>query len=138
MATRKNWMEEVSECPEIKDKQELYRSGFSGKIKAGFSYSGKGINLTDEEIRVMCAVICDGSFDSSVEFKTNSHSYRYCRFHIKKERKKERIRKLFLDAKIDFKEHNSIVKGYTDFYIKAPMRTKIFDEFWYHCTNKQL
>ena len=123
---------------DIKDKQELYRSGFSGKIKAGFNYSGNGINLSDEEIRVMCAVICDGSFDSSVELKTNSHSYRYCRFHIKKDRKKERIRKLFSDAKIEFKEHNSIMKGYTDFYIKAPMRTKMFDEFWYHCTNKQL
>ncbi len=129
---------ESCKIKEIKEKQELYRSGFSGKIKTGFSYSGKGINLSNEEIRVMCAVICDGSFDSSVEFKTNSHSYRYCRFHIKKDRKKERIRKLFSDAKIEFKEHNSVAKGYTDFYIKAPMRTKVFDEFWYHCTNKQL
>ena len=41
------------------------KSGFTGKFLSAFSYNeGVGIDLTDEEIRVMCAVISDGSFSS--------------------------------------------------------------------------
>lgn len=105
-------------------------SGFGGKMFTSFAYDGKGINLSDSEIKIMCAVVCDGSF------------YRYenskrCRFHIKKERKKDRLRELFNEAAINYIEKKSAAEGYTDFYITAPIRTKVFTKEWYQCTQHQ-
>lgn len=115
---------------DIIDRQKS--NGWTGQFAATFEYSGVGIALTDEQIRVMCAVICDGSFYSRVP---NSKK---CRFHIKKDRKKERLRKLFADAGIEYNESPSAAEGYTDLYIEAPIRTKIFDDMWYQCSLHQL
>lgn len=115
---------------DIIDKQK--GNGWTGQFATSFSYSGIGINLTDEQIRVMCAVICDGSFHSRA---LNSNR---CRFHIKKDRKKERLRKLFDEAGIEYTEVQSAAEGYKDFYIQAPIRTKIFDGMWYQCNSHQL
>ena len=111
-------------------------SGFNGHFITSFKYGGKGIDLTDEQIRVMCAVIADGSFYSVSQ--PHQPSYQTCRFHIKKERKKERLRLLFKEANIEYREVQSAVKDYTDFYIKAPRREKEFTNYWYDCTNEQL
>ena len=118
---------------EIIDKQS--RNGWHGKFATTFSYGGEGINLTDIEIRIMCAVICDGSFYSQAT--KNWNSFKTCRFHIKKERKKERLRFLFQQAKIKWREIDSAATGYTDLYIEAPMRVKEFTPEWYQCTKHQ-
>lgn len=115
---------------DIIDKQK--GNGWTGKFATTFEYNGTGIDLTDEQIRVMCAVICDGSFHSRIP---NSKK---CRFHIKKDRKKERLRKLFSEANIEHTEVQSAAEGYIDFYIEAPIRTKIFDDMWYQCNSHQL
>lgn len=120
---------------EIMDMHDNNLHGFSGKFYTTFHYNGNGIGMTDEAIRVMCAVICDGSFDSK---STKAQSgYMRCSFNIKKERKKERLRKLFCDANILWKEKDS-TSGYTKFYIHAPRREKTFGSFWYNCSNHQL
>lgn len=119
---------------EIIDKQS--QNGWHGKFATTFSYEGKGINLSDIEIRIMCAVICDGSFYSQAT--ENWSSFKTCRFHIKKGRKKERLRFLFQQAKIEWREVNSTAIGYTDLYIEAPMRIKEFTSEWYQCTRHQL
>lgn len=118
---------------EIIDKQS--QNGWHGKFATTFSYGGKGINLTDIEIRIMCAIICDGSFYSQAT--ENWNSFKTCRFHIKKERKKERLRFLFQQAKIKWREIESAATGYTDLYIEAPMRVKEFTPEWYQCTKHQ-
>nr|DAG36881.1 MAG TPA: ATP dependent DNA helicase [Caudoviricetes sp.] len=110
--------------------------GFHGKFMTTFKYDGQGIDLTDDEIRIMCAVIANGSFYSIA--KPHQPSYHTCRFHIKKERKKERLRLLFDSAKIKYKEISSKNEGYTDFYIIPPRREKEFTSYWYNCTNEQL
>ena len=53
---------------------ETSKLGFGGKFLTTFSYNGEGIELTNEEIRIMCAVICDGSFDKNTS---------YCRINLK-------------------------------------------------------
>lgn len=106
-------------------------NGWEGRFKTTFNYGGKGISLTDAEIKVMCAVICDGNFPQK---RTNN----YCRFHIKKDRKKERLRKIFTEANIKWTEAISAAEGYTDFYIYAPRQEKEFTEYWYNCNNRQL
>lgn len=115
---------------DIIDKQK--GNGWKGQFTTTFGYSGIGIALTDEQIRVMCAVICDGSFYS------RAPTSKRCRFHIKKERKKERLRELFTEANIEYTEVQSAAEGYVDFYIDAPIRTKIFDDVWYQCNLNQL
>lgn len=115
---------------DIIDKQK--GNGWTGQFATTFNYSGAGIDLTDEQIRIMCAVICDGSFYNNVP------ASKRCRFHIKKDRKKERLRDLFEKANLEYDEVQSAAEGYKDFYIEAPIRTKIFDSIWYHCSFHQL
>lgn len=129
---------ELKECTilDIKNLQENTKSGFRGKFITTFNYGGCGIDLTDAEIKIMCAVICDGSFYNKAT--ENQNSYRACRFHIKKDRKKVRLRELFTEANIEWREKESAKEGYTDFYIQAPRREKEFTEYWYNCSNEQL
>ena len=117
---------------DIITKQLNPRSGWTGKFETSFSYSGEGIKLTDSEIKVMCAVICDGSF---ITDRPNSN---YCRFHIKKDRKKTKLREVFTEACVEWREAESATEGYTDFYINAPIRTKEFGKEWYSCSKHQL
>lgn len=106
-------------------------NGVRDKFITTFKYNGKGIDLTDAQIKVMCAVICDGSFNKD-------RNDNYCRFHIKKDRKKIELRKIFNEANIDYKEHESAAEGFSDFYIKAPRREKEFTSYWYNCNAHQL
>lgn len=116
---------------EIVENQTDKSKSWNGTFKTTFGWVGQGIDLTDAQIRTMCAVICDGSF-------YKSSSLYSCRFHIKKERKKERLRELFSEANIPWRETQSVAMGYTDFYIQAPIRTKVFDSYWYQCSLHQL
>lgn len=100
--------------------------GFHAKVETAFEYSGKGIDLTENEIRLMCAVIADGSFRPKLKL---------CIINVKKERKKERLRTLL--EGIPYKEYKKS-NGYSDFRFYAPRREKEFTEFWYGCNQKQL
>lgn len=115
----------------LKNNHESNKRGFRGKFITSFKYNGKGINLTDNEIKIMCAVICDGTF-------TPGRNTTLCRFHIKKDRKKEALRNLFIKSEIEWREKESVAKGYTDFYIYAPRKEKEFLPYWYNCTQHQL
>lgn len=100
--------------------------GFYGRVETAFEYDGGGIDLSDGEIRLMCAVIADGTF---------SNANRLCRVNVKKERKKERMRELLAGCK--FKEYKKS-NGYSCFSFYSPRREKIFSEYWYGCSNRQL
>lgn len=111
-------------------------SGWRGRFETVFRYEGKGIDLSDAQIRLMCAIIADGSFYSNATIKRDS--WNTCRFHIKKEQKKQRLRYLFKLNNLEWKETASQSIGYTDFYITAPRREKKYENYWYNCTNHQL
>lgn len=121
---------------EVMKNHEQNICGFNGNFITSFRYGSKGIDLTDIQIRIMCAVIADGSFYSVA--KPHQSSYQTCRFHVKKECKKERLKALFNEAQIEYREVQSANEGYTDFYIQAPRREKEFTDYWYNCTNEQL
>lgn len=105
------------------------KQGFCGKILTTFEYSGSGMDLTECEIRIMCAVICDGYLP-----KMNKNKVA---INLKKKRKIERLRKLLALAQLDYAEYK-ISNGYSRFVFIPPIRTKLFSEKWYQCTNKQL
>ena len=71
------------------------KQGFSGKIIAGFIYNGEGIGLSDDQIRLMVAVIADGCFKSA----TNR-----CVINVKKQRKKERIEALLKATNLEYRK----------------------------------
>lgn len=123
----------------LADIMELHKknkSGFKGTFRTTFDYSGSGIDFTDAEIRLMCAVFADGSFYQNSQPHRNS--WNTCRFHIKKERKKARLKELFKECNLEYREKPSAAKGYTDFYIQAPKREKEFLSYWYNCSRHQM
>lgn len=121
---------------EFVDKIKAHPGSSIGFSPCGFNYNGEGVNLSNAEIKLMCAVICDGSF--SAEAKPNQHSYYTCRFHIKKDRKKKKLTEIFDECKLSYRRVESATPGYTDFYVQAPLREKIFGKEWYNCTKEQL
>lgn len=129
----KTTKKDLQECS-MKKMRELHNNsiqGFGGKFITTFDYEGNGINLTKEEIRVMCAVICDGSFSKSTATTR-------CKFHLKKERKQKRLRQLFKDANIEWKETIDEKSHSIHFYANVPRREKEFTSYWYNCNKIQL
>ena len=125
---------------EIRKMHESSKQGFSGRFYRTFRYDGHGIGLTDAEIELMCAVICDGSFyyDNRDGDYSNRPSNDTCRFHIKKDRKKANLRSIFKECGLEYREVKSANDGYTDFYVTPPRHEKYFSDFWYGCSNRQL
>lgn len=122
----------LAELPfhEVKRRHQANAAGFNGRFITTFNYSGDGIALTDDEIRVMVMVIADGHFPKSDKIKK-------CRINVKKERKKERLEILLHNANIDFTKQ---VKddGYNTYHFISPIKAKVFDSYWYNCNSKQL
>ncbi len=102
--------------------------GFGGKFITTFDYQGEGINLTNEEIKVMIAVIADGSF---------YNNDKECHINIKKQRKKERLELLLKEANIPYKSYTSDI-GYNRYKFIAPLQQKEFEAYWYNCNKQQL
>ena len=127
---------------DIVKRQRKSKPNWNNRFQTSFCYNGKGIDLTDSQIKLMCAVICDGSFyyDGRVDKEKykNRPSNNICRFHIKKERKKEKLRELFKECNLEYREKPSACKEYTDFYIVAPRHEKEFTSYWYNCNHHQL
>ena len=114
---------------------ENSRKGFSGKFYTTFSYNeGVGIDLSDIEIRLMCAIICEGSF--SVNFRDKN----IVRINIKKQRKKERLEMLLKQSGIPFRkeQYNPKDLQYNTYLFHAPRKEKEFLDYWYKCNAKQL
>lgn len=103
--------------------------GFSGKFITTFKYNGEGIDLSNEEIKLMMAVICDGHFASNTNL---------CRINLKKQRKKDKLEKILNDLGINYKKTISSTEGYHVYSFISPRREKFFSEYWYKCSKEQL
>ena len=118
-------------CTELKERHNLTKSGFSGRFITNFKYGGTGINLTDDEIRLMIAVHADGNF------ATNTN---WCRISLKKERKIKRLKEILhrLGKSYEEKICTGSEEGYTKIFFYAPRREKLYTKDWYNCTNHQM
>lgn len=110
------------------------QKGFTGKFITTFSRFGTGIDLTDDEIRLMVAVFADGTF---VKSNCSDLRYKQCRFHIKKKRKKERLVSIIKNLGLDYKVVQSSADGYHNYYVSVPIRCKHFPKDWYNATKNQ-
>ena len=127
---------EIVDWYKDKDKGHKYRFSYNGSIPTVFEYSGDGLPYDDITLRLFVASVCDGSYYYNVS--ENADTYTKCRFHIKKEHKKERLRRLFAKSSYEHNEVESANNGYTDFYITLPLRVKEFEGWWYSANNAQL
>ena len=98
------------------------------RIVTTFKVDREGIGLSDADIKVMCAVICDGSFTRN----TNR-----CYLNLKKVKKVRMLKHLLEEAGIEY-DVTAKLNGYTLIKFYAPLRKKEFDEYWYGCSQDQL
>lgn len=119
---------------DLMEQHESTEKGFPGKLYTTFKYSGKGIDLSDAEIRVMCAVICDGSFIHAYADKSLTV------IRLKKQRKIDRLEKLLHDAHIEYRKEQYCPKDRSiyNYIFKAPRVEKEFGDYWYGCNAHQL
>ena len=123
---RKNLKIHKKSFQEIYEQHEKSKHGFNGKIKTAFKYTeGKGINLTDDEIRLMLVVSADGTLDRGS-----------CVVSLKKERKICYLELLL--TKMLYNYTKTYSSGYTRFRFKPPIYTKEFPSEWYNMTLEQL
>ena len=120
---------------EIRKAQENNIGGFQGRFITTFKYSGQGIDLSDEEIRLMVATFADGSFYYK---QCHDQTYHKARFHIKKDRKKQRLIELAKQCGCEYYTVDSATEHYTDIYVQVPFRCKHFPTDWYNCNSHQL
>lgn len=110
-------------------------SGFMGKFYTTFRYEqGDGIELNEWEIRLMCAIICDGHFQNNFKDKN------VVRINIKKKRKKQRLERLLDMAHIEYRkeQYNPKDAEYNTYFFHAPRKENEFSSYWYSCTAEQL
>ena len=122
----------IKKCSDLIEMHYGNQHGFSGRFITTFKYDGKGIDLTDDQIRLMVAVIADGSL-------MIGNSNFTCRFHVRKDRKKKRLIELFKLNNLKWREADSAAEGFSDFYVNPPRLEKEFTaEYWYNCSYEQL
>lgn len=133
--THKDGVKVISDRPKeisAKEMAALQNNGhFYGKFKTDFKYSGKGIDLSNNQIRLMLAVICDGTFDYSNEKLTR------CYINLKKDRKKIELENILIACSLEYSK-NERDDGYTRYSFTAPRREKFFSSYWYDCSSEQL
>lgn len=99
------------------------KNGFNGNIPKTFNYSGKGISLSEDVIRLMVCVFADGNFP-------NKNSTQ-CYVGLSKKRKIKRIKMLLDRCGIEYR-----VKG-KFFVFYAPMNCKHYPKEWYDMSRDQ-
>lgn len=105
--------------------------GFNQTFPTCFDYSGPGINLTDEQIKLMLAVMADGSFVKGCGTSR-------CIIHIKKPEKQAELRSILDSCGIHYNWYVRKSGGYVDAAFLAPRKEKVFSEYWYSCNKHQL
>ncbi len=99
------------------------KDGFNGSVPKVFRYSGNGIDLDENTIRLMVCIFADGSFPNKKS--------KQCYVGLKKSRKINRITMLLERCNIEYR----VVNG---FYIfDAPMNCKHYPKEWYNMNREQ-
>ena len=101
---------------------------FQGRFLTTFNYGGSGIDMDEWHIRLMVAAMADS---------TMLGNGTYCRFNLKKERKKERLIWLLKKCNEPYTRTDK-PDGYSQILTHVPRREKIFTKYWYNCSTEQL
>lgn len=116
---------------EFKAKHLSNTKGHTSKLPFNFNFpkTTKSVDLTDDELRLFVAYVADGTMKPETRTKLNS----LARVRVKKEYKKEQMRKLLQSVygSVDERVTESEPE-YSRFYFKLPMewREKSFQKLW--------
>ena len=111
--------------------------GWTGKIKTSFKYSGKGLDLTEGELRLQIAVQADGRV-----VKEGANNYTQMRFA--KKRKYDRLKWILDTWNLPYKDNgrkdsDRYLTGESFEIIVYPKYAdKVFDAKYYQATQEQL
>ena len=116
---------------EIMNVHNSCKYGFQRKFKKRFIYCGKGISLTDDQIRLSIAIFADGCFYSDTSKKVM--------ISVTKQRKRDRLINILNRANIDYSERIDN-DGYYNIKFYHPIEgyQKTFPKEWYNCSHHQL
>lgn len=118
---------------ELIDQHNRTVRGNKARLVTSFNYvGGKGLDLTDDEIRLRVAIYADGYIYNQLKDGTYK-----VRMSFKKERKIERFRNLINRLGIKYRETFEW-GGYTRFYFSHNEGEKHFKNYWYDCNVHQL
>ena len=107
---------------------------FKDKFITTFNYSGNGIDIGDDMLRLLIAVSADGHFADGNGCRV--------RFNLKKHRKIARLVSLLnkMNKEYDIKNYNGQARDYIQIMITIPESYSFFKEFprdWYKCSGRQ-
>ncbi len=111
-------------------------NSFYDKFITAFDYEGKGIDLSDNMLRLMIAASADGIYDYSL--KPKSPTYNRVSFRYKKVRKIVRLVNIIKSLKLDYTITNCANNDYVVIQTNLPYRIKNFPKEWYNCSKHQL
>ncbi len=122
----------VKTTKEIIEQHNKTVRGNKASLVTSFNYvGGKGLDLTDDEIRLRIAIYADGYVMKQLQ----NGLYRI-RMSFKKERKINRFRELINRLGIEYREY--LDSGYTRFAFLHNDGDKYFKPYWYDCSVHQL
>ena len=94
---------------------------------------GDGINLNDDQIRLIIAISADARIDErSGTGRVKAKELRYARFGLKKERKKERLRNILNNLGMQYSDNPIKEEGYHSICFSIPdwISGRFFDWSW--------
>lgn len=121
---------ETKTTEELLSKHNSNKRGNKGSLLTSFNYSGEGIDLSDDNIRLRIAIIADGSY---IDVK---NGYKV-RVKLKKKRKKICIENLLLKCGIQYVTYNGS-DGYTTYCFYVDFKEKEFESYWYKASKHQM
>lgn len=115
---------------EMLEKHEQSATGFRGRFPTSFVHEGKGMNISDEDLRLAVAFQADGCQRKDL---VKNHVV----FAFKKQRKVERLEKLLEDAGITQYKKYITGKGISDFRVRLKRTDKKFEGDWWDVNSHQ-
>ena len=109
---------------------------FYDKFITSFSYSGVGINVSDDMLRLLIAASADASYNYNV--KEGANTYNRARFRLKKARKISRLINIIKRLNLDYEIKNFGTDDHVSIYVQLPYRIREFPDEWYQCNRHQL
>lgn len=110
----------VLPAEEVVRLHETRAKGFNGKFRTTFKVDREGVKYSDDELRVLCMGIADGTYPRGVN---------RCYLNLKKSRKIERAKHLLESAGIDY-QITQKKNGYTLIKYYSPLDAKGFGWAW--------
>jgi hypothetical protein len=123
----------VDTAQAVFNKHEANKMGWKGRFITTFDPPSRpGMDISDEQLRLLIAVMADGHFPN----ESNS-----CTVRLKKTRKSSRLMELLDLNGLEYKytlEPWEGCEGFIRFTFRAPRRIKYFDEQFYKASPEQL